>query len=390
MPGDVLILAKGTYTDAPMVFVGQGTAALPITLRAATPGQVILVGDSRLQMSGQHLIVEGLWFREPAQTTGEVIELRTNIRSLASHCIVRGCAITQSQPVDLGKSTARFVSLYGTGNRIERCHLEGKTTGGTTLVVWLTPGGEGKHVLQGNYFGPREVLGENGGETIRIGDSKTHDQNAQCEVSGNHFYQCNGEGEIISVKSCANVLRGNTFIECEGALTLRHAHRCIVEGNVFLGHGKRMTGGVRIVGEDHLVRGNFFQDLQGDDYRSAITFMNAIEDTSDNGYQAVKRVVVEGNVVLDCKVSLLIGMMHDKKCKVPPTDCTFRNNVLRSPKRAIVELKTSAPGWTWENNVMAGKSIGIEALPGIVAKNATSETMPPLVARESVGVVWLK
>jgi len=78
---------------------------------------------------------------------------------------------------------------------IERCHFEGKTTGGTTVVVWLQEGLEARHVFRANYFGPRQKLGKNGGETIRIGDSQSAHLNAHCEVVGNLFYQCNGEGK---------------------------------------------------------------------------------------------------------------------------------------------------------------------------------------------------
>lgn len=43
-PGDEIVLADGTWTDARLLLKGQGTAAAPITLRAQTPGNVILSG----------------------------------------------------------------------------------------------------------------------------------------------------------------------------------------------------------------------------------------------------------------------------------------------------------------------------------------------------------
>jgi len=224
-PGDTLVLAEGEWKDAVLKFVAEGTKELPITVKASTPGKTILTGASQISFGGRFVHIEGLHFRDPSQVSGEVIEFREDAKTIASDCVVRNCAVTSSAPVDLGKKTARFVSVYGTGHTIEGCHFEGKTTGGTTLVIWFTPGGEGRHVIRGNYFGSRQRLGKNGGETIRIGDSETHDTNAKCQVTGNLFYQCNGEGEIISVKSNENYFAANTFIECEGALTLRHAHR---------------------------------------------------------------------------------------------------------------------------------------------------------------------
>lgn len=389
-PGDALVLAEGEWKDAQLRFKGEGTKEKPITLKAATLGKTVFTGNSRLQVGGKFLRVEGLHFRDPAQTTGEVIELRADSKLLAYDCVVSGCAITQTGPIDLGKKTARFVSIYGTGNTLERCHLAGKTTGGTTVVVWFTPGGEGKHVIRDNYFGPRPNLGRNGGETIRIGDSETHDTNAKCAVTGNLFHQCNGEGEIISVKSNENLLAGNTFLECEGALTLRHAHRCVVEKNLFLGNHKKMTGGVRIIGEDHLVKGNYAENLEGDGYRAAFCLMKGIPNSPANGYYEVKNVTLTGNTAVDCKVTLAIGEGDRKEATLPPMNCTVKDNVFVSAKRPIIALVAIGGGWTWQNNVMNGKGVGMEGLPGIVANNAPTIAKPKALTRADVGVKWLE
>ena len=387
-PGDSLVLSEGEWKDVQMRFKGVGTQDKPITLKASTAGKTVFTGNSRLQVGGHFLRVEGLHFRDPAQTTGEVIELRADSKMLAYHCVVSDCAVTASTPVDLGKKTARFVSLYGTSNTVEHCVFEGKTTGGTTFVIWFTPGGEGRHVIRGNYFGPRPQLGKNGGETIRIGDSETHDTNAKCEVVGNLFYQCNGEGEIISVKSNENHFADNTFLECEGALTLRHAHRCVVENNAFIGNHKKQTGGVRIIGEDHQVRGNYLENLGGDGYRAAFSFMKGIPHSPANGYYEVKNVVLSHNTAIDCKVTLAIGEGSRKEASLPPVNCTVKDNIFVSPTKQLIALTAIGAGWTWQNNVMSGKSIGMEGLAGIIGNKATVKK-PRTLTRQDVGVKWL-
>ena len=387
-PGDVVVLAAGEWRDADLEFKAEGTKAQPITIKAAVPGKTIFTGNSRLQVSGHHLVIEGLWFRDPAQTTGEVIELRTDSDELAYGCIVRECAVTSSKPVDLGKKTARFCSIYGTGHVIERCHFEGKTTAGTTVVVWLQQGLEARHIFLSNYFGPRPALGKNGGETIRIGDSESAHLNAHCEVVDNLFYQCNGEGEIISVKSNENRFAGNTFLECEGALTLRHAHRCRVESNVFLGNGKKMTGGVRIIGEGHMIQGNYMENLKGEDYRSAFTFMKGIPNSPANGYYEVKKVQLIGNTAIDCEQTLSIGEGDRKEATLPPRDCVLQDNVFISPKKQLIHLFSEIPGWTWLNNVMIGKSIGIDGLAGVVTTAPKDMVKPKALTRSDVGVTW--
>src|SRR5258707_256657 len=82
----------------------------------------------------------------------------------------------------------------------------------TTYVVWLGHGREGGNQIDRNYFGPRAGLGANGGETIRIGDSRTSMLAANCVVEKNLFEKCNGEVECISNKSCGNIYRDNTFL----------------------------------------------------------------------------------------------------------------------------------------------------------------------------------
>jgi poly(beta-D-mannuronate) lyase len=388
-PGDTLVLAEGEWKDAVLKFVAEGTKELPITVKASTPGKTILTGASQISFGGHFIHIEGLHFRDPSQVSGEVIEFRKDSKVIASNCVLRDCAVTSSEAVNLGKKTARFVSIYGTGHTIEHCHFEGKTTGGTLMVVWFTPGGVGQHVIRDNYFGPRPALGKNGGETIRIGDSETHDTNAKCEVTGNLFYQCNGEGEIISVKSNENHFAGNTFIECEGALTLRHAHRCLVENNVFIGNHKRQTGGVRIIGEDHVVRGNYFEALEGDGYRSAVCFMKGIPNSPANGYYEVKNVLLEKNTAIDCKVTLSIGEGDRKEASLVPVTCTVKDNIFISPKRPIIDTANIGDGWTWKNNVMLGKSIGVEGLPGVVTTKPEI-VKPKSLARSDVGVPWLR
>lgn len=390
-PGDVLVLAEGDWLDARIKIKAEGAKDKPITVRAKVAGKTVFTGDSRLSVSGHHVVVEGLWFRDPTMQDGDVIELRTSSHDLAYDCTIRGCAVT-SVGKDVRKGTnTRFCSIYGTANVIESCSFEGKTTGGPTMVMWLTDGGEGQHLIRGNYFGPRPRLGENGGESIRLGDSHVAHLNGHCEVSGNLFECCNGEVEIISVKSNENRIVGNTFRECEGAVTLRHSHRSLVAENIFVGNHKKYTGGVRVIGEDHKVLNNWMENLRGEGTRSALTFMNAIHNSPADGYYQVKRALVEGNVLMDCDNSFTIGAQHNERCVLPPLDCVIRNNIVRSPDLTLITLLTQAPGWKWEHNVMIGKALGIDGLPGVVGQMPpVLPPRPPELEKRQTGAKWLK
>ncbi len=380
-PGDVIVMREGEWKDAKLKFSAKGTVQQPIVVRAAVAGKTIFTGASSLGFGGEYLSVEGLAFHNPSEANSEVLEFRENSKKLASHCCVRDCTVTDDRPAASGAKEAKWCSIYGEQNIVERCHFEGKTTRGTTLVVWLAEGLHAQHILRDCYFGPRGKLGKNGGETIRLGDSNTAHLNAHIEVSGNLFYQCNGEGEIISVKSNENKLTGNTFLECEGALTLRHSHRSEVSRNFFIGNHKPLTGGVRIIGEDHQITHNHLQDLGGDEYRSGFCFMNALPDSPANGYYPVKRVRLAHNTLIGCKQSICIGMAHDEKCTLVPLDCVMVDNLIVSPERTLINIMAQVTGWSWSGNVMLGKALGMEAI-------AASSADPEL--KKDADGVWRK
>src|SRR5262249_36160641 len=135
-PGDTLLMADGDWSDADLLFEGDGTAEKPITLRAQTPGQVILSGRSRLRIAGSHVVVDGLCFRG---VTGkeDVVAFRGSAAQLAHDCRLTNCAVLDCNPPDK-KTNTKWISLYGDHNRVDHCYVAGKTNLGTTLVVWVS------------------------------------------------------------------------------------------------------------------------------------------------------------------------------------------------------------------------------------------------------------
>jgi poly(beta-D-mannuronate) lyase len=389
-PGDAVVLREGEWPDAVLKFKARGTAEAQITLRAAVPGKTVLSGRTQLKIGGEHLVVEGLQFKNPSPEAGDTIEFRIDSKTLASHCRLTNCAVIQDDAPSPSKES-RWIGIYGGHNRMDHCLVQGKTNKGTTVVVWLGQGQEAKHVIEENYFGPREKLGKNGGETIRIGDSQTSMMTAACLVRRNLFDRCNGEAECISNKSCGNVYRDNAFVEVSGTLTLRHGNACRVEGNAFFGNDANGTGGIRIIGEDHLVKDNYLEKLEGDDLRSAITFMLGIPNSAPHGYFQVKRARVEGNTIVECEHPILIGQEGSKVegavPTLPPIDCVIAGNVVQAPKMVVVEARCDISGIKWENNHFFGKELGIPERDGIVWKEAPVKAPAPLT-RAEVGPSW--
>lgn len=360
-PGDQLLMTDGVWKDAVLLFDGKGAPGQPITLRAQTPGKVILTGASRLNIGGSDLVVEGLFFRD-VTTTGHVVAFRAGPGREATRCRLTQCALIDCNPADL-KADSKWISLYGAENRVDHCYLAGKKNAGTTLVVWV--GSQpNRHRIDHNHFGPRPPLGANGGETIRVGTSDVSMRNSHTLVEENLFDRCDGEIEIISSKSCENTYRANTFVACSGALTLRHGNRCTVEGNFFLGRGAKGAGGVRVVGEDHRILNNYFEGLTGEGGRAALSLMNGIPNSPLSGYYQVKRALVAFNTFVACRSSVVLGLTG-KDAVLPPQECTFANNILVGETAPLVETRTAPTGLNWRGNFAFGADTGLPDDAGI-------------------------
>ena len=226
-PGDVLVLANGVWKDQAIVFRGNGTEEKPITLRAETAGKVVLSGVTSLVIDGTQLVVSGLSLQNGG-TGKDGITLTGRHNRLTETSVVGG-------------DYKFFVHVSGQENRMDHCYLAGKTTESPTLQIEVEDQ-PNRHHIDHNHFGPRPPLGRNGGETIRVGYSGQSMRASGTLVEENLFENCDGELEIISNKSCENIYRANTFLDCAGMLTLRHGNRCVVDGNFFLGHHKRGSG----------------------------------------------------------------------------------------------------------------------------------------------------
>ena len=380
VPGDTLIMTNGEWINQNVIFEGNGVENNPIVLKAETPGSVIMMGTSVLRISGSYLEVDGLYFTEGYATSGSIIEFRNGSSNLANNCRLTNTAIKNYNPPS-SSSDYKWISLYGNNNRVDHCFTSGKRHNGTTLVVWLN-GSTSYHKIDSNYFGYRPELGVNGGETIRIGTSDYSQTDSYTLVENNYFERCNGEIEIISNKSGHNTFRYNTFFECEGSLTLRHGKFAEVYNNYFLGNEKSKTGGVRIIDEDHKVYNNYFQDLRGTGYRSAITMMNGVLNSPLNRYFQVKRAEVINNTLVNCDSPFLIGAGADSEKTLPPTDCIIANNVATS-RYVLIDYDDDPVNMLYEKNIMDGSSLGIEEQDGILEADPELEQSEDLLWRLS-------
>ena len=373
-PGDAIVMANGVWTDLDIVFRADGTEADSIRLMTETPGGVVLDGSSSLRIAGDYLVVDGLRFEGGVPTGSQIIQFRDGAKQ-ANHSRLTNVSVIDANPTNRNFDT-KWVSLYGTYNRVDHGYFGGKTNVGTTLVVWLESGSNARpvhHRIDHNHFGPRPPLGQNEGETIRIGTSTNSMQDAFVTVERNLFDRCDGEAEIISVKSGANTIRSNTFFRSRGSLTLRHGNGSRVEGNVFFGQRVDDTGGVRIIGEDHVVVNNYFELLAGTGFQSAIAIMNGVPNSPLNRYFQVRNVVVAHNTIVRARDAVTIGAGADSERTLPPENVVFHNNVILSQGETIVDLEAEPINMTWDGTVYWGGSLGIDEPEGATNVNPLIE-----------------
>lgn len=338
--GDVILLRDGEWKDQDLVFVATGTAEQPVTLRAQTPGKVVLVGKSNLVVEGEYGVVSGLMLKGGSQA-------KDGIAIKGSHNRVTQCAVVEG--------THKFsVHLFGYQNRLDHCYLAGKTSEGPTLQIEADDKQRpARHQVDHNHFGPRPPLGQNGGETIRIGYSHQSMNTCGTQVERNLFDRCDGELEVISNKSCANIYRFNTFHQCAGMLTLRHGNRCTIESNFFIGNHKKGSGGIRVIGEDHFIVNNYIEAVE----RGGVWITAGIADSPLNGYFQARACVIAFNTIVDSKgpcIELDAGMGSSKRTLLPK-EIVIANNLLSPGEGGTLFKGKEGEGWKWMGNIAAGK-----------------------------------
>ncbi|QIL90638.1 alginate lyase [Microbulbifer sp. SH-1] len=353
--GDTLVLANGVWKDFEVLFQGKGEKGNPISLTAEDKGKVILSGQSNLRLAGEYLEVSGLVFKDGFSPSGEVVSFRRNKEHLANHSRVTEVVIEDFSKPERTESDY-WVAIYGKNNRFDHNHLAGKRNVGVTLAVRLDSEAsqENHHRIDHNYFGPRPILGSNGGETLRIGTSHYSLTDSFTVIENNFFDRCDGEVEIISVKSGKNTIRNNTFFESRGTLTLRHGNGNLIEGNVFLGNGVDHTGGIRVINRDQTVRNNYLESLTGYRFGSGFTVMNGVPDSPINRYHQVVNARVEGNSFINVDhIHLAAG--SDAERSAVPQDSEFSGNLFYAESgKSPFSIFDDISGITFRNNASNG------------------------------------
>lgn len=350
-PGDRIVLQNGEWNNVIMKLKCNGTKDQPIVFAAQTAGKVKITGNSQLRLGGTYLIVDGLYFTNGYADSDPVINFRTDKDNLANNCRVTNTVIDDfNNPKRMQENY--WVSFYGKNNRLDHCSFKDKKNMGVLLAVILDDerSRENFHSIDHNYFGRRPALASNSGEIIRVGVSQHCQFNSNTQITDNFFEHCDGETEIVSIKSGSNVVRGNMFKESQGSVVLRHGDNNTVENNIFLGNGKAATGGVRVINKGQWVVNNFFYKCRGVDFRSPLSVMNGIPNSPAHRYVQVTDAVIANNTFVDCApISLCEG--SDAERTLPPNNVFLINNLFyNNTDRTLHNIYDKVDGVSFSGN----------------------------------------
>jgi poly(beta-D-mannuronate) lyase len=338
--GDTVLLMGSNWKDAQLNLRAQAASGQVIVYMAAvhhndSTKRMVFSGNSFIHIRGKGIEVHGIQFEGGHAGKETVVYFWAG----SSGCRISNLGIVDYNPDSI---TVRnhWVVMDGVFNRVDHCFFAGKTNIGCTLAV-NNRQSPNYHRIDHNYFAHRPELGENGGESIRIGTSHWSLFASHTVVENNIFDRCDGEIEIISNKSCGNIIRNNLFYRSNGMLTLRHGNGAEVYGNIFQGNGVKGSGGVRVIGTDHLIHCNYFSGLRGSGSSSVLALVNAWVNPPLHGYWPVKRLYFERNFIENCAEVVCVGAGKNEAGVVAPHQSFLRHNFILNSTTPIKWLETS-------------------------------------------------
>ncbi len=363
VPGDDIVLAEGTYPDLKIAITAKGDKTRAVRVRAGKKGKTVLTGSPAIDIRGSFVKVEGLAFRNcvlPSGTRGAVVF------DGAASSSLEGCSF-QDAKLPAGAALITF------RNGAHDCLVASNTFSGTryksVMVVVddraLKNGAPVRNRIAGNVFKDIPPLRANGAETIQIGQRAWPHSEIRLEtiVENNHFFRCNGEAEIISIKASGNIVRSNLFRDNNGELVIRHGHFNTLAGNHFEGG----SGGIRVSGHGNVITANTIRNCRATGIR---LYYGTPDLKHPASYLPVYDCLISSNLVENCaKTGILVGDQKNavhtdskwagkpwfasavQNCTIAPHNNTIFGNTIVGQAGRLLQLN-DAPNNSISNNVL--------------------------------------
>lgn len=373
-PGDIALFEKGTYDfGKPIELNIKGDSIHPIRIKSKEISEAKIIGNSGFILKlSSHVIIEGFTF---VTTNGPAIKTENCNNIRITRNIFR---LKEDKPSSWVIITGNdeYPDIVSSNNRIDHNLFENKKLLGNFITIEGTtkpiPKVSQFDIIDYNHFkniGPRV---ENVLEAIRVGSSEYTFSRGNTLIEKNLFERCDGDPEIVSIKSSNNIIRYNTFRECLGVLSLRHGNSNLVEGNFFIGNnrigsfldstGKKWqigTGGVRFCGDSMIIVNNYFEGLTGTGWDAPMAIINGNADYDMNlpltKHYRIRFAVVAYNTFVNNIHGIEIGYTGENfqgnYWDLPPKDVVIANNIIYGSKKTAIRVFTNPINAIWRNNI---------------------------------------
>ncbi|ACU05418.1 polysaccharide lyase 6 family protein [Pedobacter heparinus] len=361
--GDVILLKNGVYTSTNDIVVRKkGTAAKPITIAAESIGGAEITGAGGIKIAGPsaYIVIRGFKFTHLSgkAETGEGSSF---------------CRWTRNIFETTGEGN--YLTVFGSDQQIDHNTFQNKNALGKFIGVR----GTGKQIaerlwIHHNYFHNFSQQRGNGAEAVQFGLSGFSLSSSNSIFEYNLFENCEGENELLSVKSSAITVRYNTIRDCKAQLTLRHGNFNQVYGNYF-----NNTPGIRIFGDDHIIYSNYFENCN-----SAINIGNGGAEVADGApltsHDRPDRVLIVFNTLINNKSNITLNPRSP--IGLGATAVTIANNLIQGGDEAAV-IRGPYVNSKWEGNVI----FNVKG-PGNIPEGAY-RTIDPKLQRDATGTYHL-
>ncbi|WP_316817372.1 polysaccharide lyase 6 family protein [Pedobacter nyackensis] len=330
--GDVILLKDGIYICTDNILIKCiGTAAKPITIAAQNIGgaEITGAGGISIQKPAAYVIVKGLKLSNAAG--------KNEIGAGATFCrFTRNIFETTGD--------GNYLSIIGNDHQVDCNTFQNKHSMGKFIGVR----GTGKQIaerlwIHHNYFHNFSQQTGNGAEAVQFGLSGFSLSSTNSIFEYNLFENCDGENELLSVKSSALTVRYNTVRDCKAHFTLRHGNFNKVYGNYFIN-----TPGLRIFGDDHVIYSNYFENCN-----PAINIGNGGAEVADGApltsHDRPDRVLIAFNTLINNKKNIVLNPRSP--IGLGAVDITIANNVIQGGEEAAL-INGPFVNPKWEGNVI--------------------------------------
>ncbi|MDD4971482.1 MAG: chondroitinase-B domain-containing protein [Paludibacter sp.] len=398
-PGDTVLVLDGTYNLGGLKVTKGGSALKPILVRSKNLYGAKITGPTYFNLSYQSYVTyEGFDINVDAGSTIFKMEGCSNVRITRNW--LRMPTITDTQ-------TSKWVTIgdlwdseicNSHDNRFDHNLFDGKFDQGAWLVIdgshGTVPAISQHDRIDHNIFRNNTPRVTNEKETIRIGVSDLCKLDAYTVVENNLFEDCDGDPEIVSLKSCKDTVRYNTFRRCVGTVSLRQGNNSVVEGNFFFGENKTTLfgtetigcGGVRIYGMNHKIINNYFEGLTGDKWDAACTITNGDvtnASSSNSSHFLAENVVFAFNTLVNNKSNIEVGFDNNGAYGLAPKSNILANNIVVGPVNPFIKYYSTASltGVSFQNNLMYPTGSATLGLTGTT--DAQIKTIDPQLIKSS-------